>query len=226
MILYVDGDSYSTPGGCVDPVDSYWSKFGAHIQATKIVNFAYPGKSNNGMIRNATRFCLDHPEEDLFVLIGFSHLERYDYFDEHQHSYKSSKTPNPLEFGVVSEHAHQNQDRIQFYNREFEESKFLSALINFHGGLTTRPNIKFMLHSCTNPLVISNMPLLERFYQEVQSYPRVINLFNDTYLSLNQRLGVKPVDFDAFKWQGHHGPEGNATYAELLINAYNDLYEN
>lgn len=226
MILYVDGDSYSTPNFCVDVDLSFWGLMADYIQSTDIVNNAYLGKSNEGMFRNVTRFCIDHPREKIFILLGLSHLERFDLVDYSFHSSIVNKNPSKSEKGVLSRSFKDDPSRTKDFDREFEECNFLFHLINCYGFLKTRKNVNFIIHFCSKPLVPSNIPLLESFYTEVSNYPEVVNLFDNTYTSINQDLGIKPVDFSSYGWFGHHGTEGNSVYANFLIKKYQELYEN
>jgi hypothetical protein len=147
------------------------------------------------------------------------------FFDETQRNYKISKNPNPREHGVVSRSVHHNPVLANGYDREFEESVFLSSLITFYEFLKSRKNVKFMLHFCSKPLTASNVPLLETFYKTVQTFTKIVNLFDDTYTSLNEKHKIKPVDFGTYGWQGHQGSAGNELYANFLINHYRHLYE-
>lgn len=226
MILYVDGDSYSTPNFCVDADHSYWKLFANRIGALSVTNHAYTGKSNEGMFRNATRFCLENTKDKVFVLIGLSHLERFDLVDYSVQSTIVNKNPVPAEHGVLSESFKDDASRSSQFNREFEECVFLSKLINFYGFLKTRKNVSFMIHFCSKPLVQSNIPMLESLYHEVTNYPEVVNLFKDTYQTVNQDQGIKPVDFKSYGWAGHHGVEGNQVYVNYLVKKYQELYEN
>lgn len=230
MIVYVDGDSYTTPNFCVDSKDSYWQLFGNYLNARSITNYAYAGKSNTGMIRNAMRFVLDNPDSEVFVLLGFSHLERLDYFDinfskGHQ---PDIKNPNPSERGVRScpLYSSAQPDEIIKYDREFEESIFLSQLLSAYGFFKNK-NIKFIFHFCSVPLLQDNLrPLINTFLIEIKQYKEIVNLFDNTYMTLNQKLGIKPSDFNQYSWMGHHGEQGNKAYADFLINKYKEIYEN
>ena len=232
-ILYVDGDSYTTPNMHVDIKDSYWSLFGNYVKISNIVNYAYPGKSNEGIFRNATRFILDNNDKELFMLLGFTHLERYDVFDrEHELRILSGEPVrplnlNPCEQGVVTKSYTQSSkesDTLVYWHREFDETKFLSNLINF-SAFCQQKNVKFMLHYCSKPLVDPKIPLSESFFSEVQRIPNIINLFDNTYQTYNQKLKIKPADYEQYGWNGHHGPAGNKAYFEFLISKYNELYK-
>lgn len=232
-LLYVDGDSYTTPNYCVDVQDSYWKLFGDYLNIDNIVNYAYSGKSNDGIFRNATRFILDNPDKELFILLGFTHLERYDVFNRERELAVNAgdsvvnPNPNPCEIGVETRSYKQESkesDVLIYWHREFDESKFLSSLINFNA-FCEKHNVKFILHFCSHPLVNPEIDLLNTFYKEIDNLPNIVNLFENTYTSYNQTLNIKPADFKEFGWVGHHGSEGNKAYAEFLINKYRELYE-
>ena len=44
-------------------------------------------------------------------------------------------------------------------------------------------------------------------------------IFDNTYYSVNYQDQIKPVDFDEYGWQGHHGPEGNANWYNKVLKS-------
>jgi len=42
-------------------------------------------------------------------------------------------------------------------------------------------------------------------------------IFDNTYYSVNYQDRIEPVDFDQYKWHGHHGSEGNANWYNKVI---------
>ena len=230
MILYVDGDSYTTPWYYVEAQDSYWSLFGDHVNASSVVNYAYIGKSNEGIMRNATRFAIENKNTEVFFLLGFTHLERRDFFASEFRTGNApdKKNPNPKERGVRSK-KHSGIDspkeNIITYSREFEEAQFLSNLLNLYG-FFKYANCKFMFHFCSKPLEHNPLPLVNDFYLEVSNHKEIVNLFDNTYGTYNQKLNIRPADYSQYGWDGHHGPEGNKAYSEFLIKKYKEIYEN
>ena len=49
-ILYVFGDSFSTPGFCVEPKDSFWGLLAKDLRVDKIVNYSHEGFSLDQII--------------------------------------------------------------------------------------------------------------------------------------------------------------------------------
>ena len=43
--LFIYGDSYSTPGFCVDPKDSWWGLIAQDLQVGSIENYSWPGNN-------------------------------------------------------------------------------------------------------------------------------------------------------------------------------------
>jgi hypothetical protein len=218
MILYVDGDSYTTPGLCVDQEQSYWSLFGKHINATDITNYAYSGKSNEGIFRSAVRFVLENKQSDIFLLLGFSHLARYD-----TSPFIPVTNPNPAEINISSAPYKEDKDRVGGYSTELLEATFYSNLVLFDTFLK-QSNVKYMLHYCGLPFKKTSAPILNTLRNRVEECANVINLFQDTYTSLPMKHKIKPADFAKYGVVGHHGAEGNKVYADFLIEQYQKLY--
>jgi hypothetical protein len=215
MILYVDGDSYTTPDFCVREDLSYWSLFGQHVKADSIVNYAYSGKSVGGMVRSAVRFAVEHKDQDVFFLLGFSHLERFDV----GFRFGSMKNPNPAESGVSSCRFSDSRQHTIGYNSELQSANFYSNLILL-GSLLDSLNFKYMFHFMPIPLKRTQSPILTSLRNAVEKNPRIVNLFEDTYYMHGIKNNIKPVDFDQIigdGWQGHHGWQVNELYAEYLI---------
>ena len=219
MILYVDGDSYSTPGVCVDQHQSYWSLFGQHVRADSIVNYAYSGKSPEGMIRSAVRFAIERPNQDIFFLLGFGPLERFDV----RFQTNPFKNPNPAESGISSNPFSAEKERVLGHVSSLSEANFYSNLVLL-GNLLDTLNFKYMFHYMTVPLKRMEAPMLTSLRNEVDKNPRIVNLFEDTCFVHGIKNKIKPVDFDEYGWIGHHGPEVNGIYADYLIQQYQKLY--
>ena len=216
-IIYIDGDSYSTPDFCCPIADSYWYKFKNHINAIEYVNYAQPGKSNFSMIRNALRFYLQNKDKRIFFLIGFSHLYRSDFQDD--------KNQNPLnkfnfEERFIHQHIYVDKPDIVRATYEHEVLNFMTNCLLLYNFLESK-NINFILHNCSNPYIEDiYSPLLKDFWLEILNLDKIPNLLNNTYLSINELKKIKPIDFEKHGWVGHHGPEGNLEYFNFLKQHY------
>jgi hypothetical protein len=219
MILYVDGDSYTTPGFCVDQHQSYWSLFGQHAKADSIVNYAYMGKSPEGMIRSCVRFAVENSDQDIFFLLGFGPIERFDV------GYQTGPrdNPNPAEHGISSNPFSAEKERVIGHVSSLTEANFYSNLVLLGNFLDSR-GFKYMFHFMPVPLKRLEAPLLTSLRNEVDQNPRIVNLFEDTYFIHGMKNKIKPVDFDEYGWMGHHGWQVNGLYADYLIQHYQKLY--
>ena len=227
-ILYVIGDSYTTPNYCVDVEDSYWYKFGKLIQADEIVNHSHPGKCNSNMIRNAMRFCLENTDKKIFVLIGLTTLYRIDYQD-----YKFENEHNVQNGNLAELYIHNydikndiNADRL-FIDRWTYEHTFANLLTSAISisGLFESKKINYLIHNCSAPLQRdSHLPFLSAFCNEVDIIPKIPNLYDNTYYSINRDKKIKPVDYDKYGYYGHHGAEGNEIYFRYLKSVYENVY--
>jgi hypothetical protein len=219
MILYVDGDSYSQPGVCVDPPLSYWSLFGKHINADKIVNYAYSGKSMSGMVRCAVRFAIDNKDHDVFFLLGFSHLARFDV--GFQLDVKNN--PNPAESGISSKSFADDHSRTLGHVSSLLEADLYANIVMLDTLLNTM-KFKHIFHNMIEIHKAPDVPMLTSLKKEVNARTSVVNFFGNTYFDHGKKHNIKPVDFDKFGWVGHHGPEVNGIYADYLIQQYQQLY--
>jgi len=229
-ILYVIGDSYTTPDCCVQVDDSYWKKFGQFIQADTIVNHSHPGKCNQSMFRNAMRFCLDNSDKKIFVLVGLTTIFRLDYQDTSFENIKNKNNGNEAEIFIhnleLQNASHEELDKwfIEKWTYEHTFCNLVNAIIA-HSSFFKSRNIDYLIHNCSSPLHEDiDSPFLKSFCLELGKDYKIPNLFGNTYLSLNKDRGIKPVDFQQYGWNGHHGKEGNQVYFEYLKQIYNQEY--
>ena len=230
-ILYVIGDSYTTPDCCVQVNDSYWKKFGQFIQADTIVNHSHPGKCNQSMLRNAMRFCLDNSDKKIFVLVGLTTIYRLDYQDFSFENNDNTENGNMAELYIHNFEMHNNKSMGEydkwFVDKWTYEHTFcnLTNSIIAHAYFFESKNVDYLIHNCSVPLNedIYN-PFLKSFCIELRNKKSIPNLFTNTYYSLNKEKGIKPADFEQYGWMGHHGEEGNQVYFEYLKQVYEREY--
>jgi hypothetical protein len=227
-ILYVIGDSYTTPNYCVDVEDSYWHKFGKLIQASEIINHSHPGKCNPNMIRNTLRFCLENTDKKIFILIGLTTMYRLDYQDYNFKNEQNVQNGNLAELYIHNYDIKndKNSDRT-FINRWTYEHAFanlLTSTISLSGLFESR-KIDYLIHNCSTPLKRDIfLPLLSTFCNELDTIPKIPNLYDNTYYSTNKDKKIKPVDYDEYGYHGHHGAEGNEVYFHYLKSVYENIY--
>lgn len=222
-VLYVDGDSYTTQGLFVDVKDSYWHLMREHIGATEFVNFAQPGKSNEAMNRNVGRFRLQNRHKKVFYLIGYTHVPRISYFDNTRPN-KLNKS-NPAEQFFYDSHCYElNPAFARMFHLEGEILNFSVETLYFYNFLM-REGVDFMMHNCALPVTLDvDTPYSRDFSLELNKCDRLVNLSGNTMLSMCEERGIKPVDYDKYKWVGHQGAAGNRLYYEYLKGEYDKLY--
>lgn len=226
-ILYVIGDSYTTPDFCVSVEDSYWSKFAKYINADIIVNHSHPGKNNSNMLRNAVRFVLENKEKNIFVLIGLTSLCRLDYYNRSIINLFNDKNGNTSELYI---HNYDKKQSSEFDKWFVSTWCYEFSLVNLLKDILTSAaffqlnKVDYLIQNCsaTHQQELHN-PLVKLFTQEVNKDLRVPNLYKDSFHNLNLELGIKPADYDNYGWHGHHGSEGNEIYFQYLKQKFEEI---
>lgn len=229
--LYVIGDSYTTPGLCVSIDDSYWTKFGNHINANNVINHAHPGKNNRNMLRNAVRYVLENKNKKNFVLIGLTHLARIDYYSESKINSHNEKNGNYAELHIHNydynkQHTSENDKWfVSLWSHNFQLANLLTDIITTMSFFNAN-KIDYLIHNCSLGIPEENFdPLVSSFTEEVNRNLKVLNLYKDSWHSLTYEKRIKPVDFDLYEWFGHHGKEGNDIYYQYLKKKYDNIYK-
>jgi len=221
----VFGDSYSTPGVCVDPIDSFWMKTANVLNVDKVYNYSWPRNSFDSIIHNVTSESQQVDWNHDFILIGVPPLIRLTIVskDDTKSYHRRVFDINAIEVKQELILCHHGLENISFYNDptaiRFEDQTWTE--------IQACRNI-FLLNQWldfkkANYLIInlskdfmSDTPATGEFLQRTcYAHPRNI-LLGDTYYSLN--LGLhKPLDFDQYGWNGHHGPAGNKHFFDNSI---------
>jgi len=229
-LIYVIGDSYTTTNYCVDVKDSYWHKFGKLIQANEIINHSHPGKCNSNMIRNALRFCLENADKKIFVLLGLTAIYRLDYQDynfENEHNVQNGNLPELHIHNYDIKNNKNNSIEHLFIDRWTYEHTFVNLLTSIItlSSLFESKKVDYLIHNCSSPLKRDMyLPLLSAFCNELDTIPKIPNLYDNTYYSTNEDKKIKPVDYDKYGYYGHHGAEGNEIYFQYLKSVYENVY--
>ena len=218
--VYVFGDSYSTPNYCVDIKDSFWHMASMDVNATTIHNYSWVGNSLDSI------FHILISEQDTFdwsglFLIGLPILERLTYFDNHQDTMKQvsiiennniiTKKDIMAHSGLAQDSWHEaSRDLVMFEDRDWTETYTLRNLFLMDKWLQTM-NTNFMFINLFKGFMTDTSWPTRSFVTEYFLNHNNSIIFKDTYLDIN--LGVhKPVDYDQYGWQGHHGAAGNENF--------------
>lgn len=225
--LYVFGDSYSTPGFCVEPHESWWGLVHNEIKhrVPFVDNYSWPG-NNIDSIAHIIVSNLDMFDKDDYVIIGIPPIERLTVFDlaaRPKMAIKFDANLNKVCQYTVPRHdslqqltRHQlGRFEIDIWNRSWSEAQILRQLLL----------LEYLIKDCVAGVMVVNLaepfqPLtqwsvLESLQAMALNKPNFI-IFDNTYQSVNKDVH-KPVDFDTHGWWGHHGPEGNQHWFDVAL---------
>jgi hypothetical protein len=222
--LIVYGDSYSTPGFCVEPKDSWWGLMAQDLQVGSIENYSWPGNNVDSISHLIVAGAGFSPED--YVVIGVPPIERFTVFDpdgQAPSNHRFFGNLEPMDQQVLREHdglrqvtTHQlGQSYVMAWNRSWQEAQVLKELFllkQYVQGWT--PNV--LLVNLAEPFQprtewLTLASIQRRFLADPHSI-----LFDSTYYSVNKNINC-PVDFDTHGWHGHHGPVGNKHWYETVL---------
>lgn len=215
--LWIFGDSYSTPGVCVCPTDSFWMYTARELTVDKIYNYSWTCNSFDSIIHNVISESEQFDWEHDFLLICVPPLARLTIVSNnntksyHRHVFNTAAD----ELGQEQILCHHGLENISFYNDptaiRFEDSTWteIQACRNIFllNKWLDSNNANYFIANMSKDFM-SDRPAVGEFLQST-CYAHPCNiLIGDTYYNLN--LGInKPVDFDQYGWSGHHGANGN-----------------
>jgi len=225
--LWVVGDSYTTPGVCVDPKDSFWGLVAEHCNIPTILNCSREVNSfdsvNHLLISMQQQY---NWNRDLF-LIGIPPLERVTVFDDFKDTEYlgheiDTATWSDTSFRINSHHGlvglqNYGTDKtlVIHSDRSWLETQVLRNIFLLTAWLDSN-NANYMIINLSKDLDIDNLWGPSEFVLPYAvNHPRCI-LFENTYHGVNLNIN-KPADFDRFGWTGHHGPVGNKHFFEKSL---------
>lgn len=223
--LWVFGDSYTTPGYCVDPQHSFWGLTASTQGIDTICNCSRPSNSWTTIQQLLVGMHADIEWSQDLVFVGVPPLERITVFDDYRDTAYSA---HMIDTGTWHSH---------------------TIDVPCHRGLITLQNFgedrQLVLHSDRSWLetdTLRQIFLLTQWLDSVGAHYLIINLskdfdsnnhwgpstfvldhclhhpntilFQDTYHGIN--IGVnRPVDSD--RPEGHHGSAGNRYFFEKSL---------
>lgn len=225
--LYVFGDSYTTPGYCVDPKDSFWGLTASYANINTIINYSMPGHPWDGVKHVLASESKKIEWNSSLLLICIPPLERFLVFDDfknstwHYHKYEnwvSSEHVVECERGLIPyRHFDQAHEVAMFAERSLVETFALRDLF-FIDQWLQRVNANYLFINLVGRDLDSKTHwspsefVLPYFLEHKNSI-----LFENGYHSLNRQDNIKPADYNDYKWGGHHGPEGNANFFQKSL---------
>lgn len=222
--LHVFGDSYSTPGFCVKPRESWWGLIASALNVNGVVNYSWPG--NN--IDSISHLIVAEPKFscDDYVVIGVPPIERFTTHDPEGippkcHVLFGNLEPMyqldlPTHSGLRQVATHQlGQGYVMSWNRSWQEAQVLRQLFLLSQYINSWTS-KYLIVNLAEPFQPkTDWPTLSSMQIKFLADPHSI-LFDDTYFSANKNLN-RPVDFETHGWHGHHGPAGNQHWFDTVL---------
>lgn len=221
--LYVFGDSYSTTDYCVPWRESFWGLAAQHLAIDRILNYSALGNSLDTLI-----YLLQVEQQninfgpDSLVMVCVPALERITWHDMSQDSlYQYQDITLAGEISNVPVDSHRNLRCDPLYQVVPEMAKVLERSWTETQGLSKLFFLFHYLEKLGTPFMIMNMCFNyprqgwpTNFFQDWFDTKDNVILFENTYASINVDVN-RPVDYDLYRWQGHHGSEGNKRFFEL-----------
>lgn len=216
------GDSYSATDYCVPWRESFWGLAAQHLDVDCVFNYSALGNSLDTLI-----YLLLVEQANIklntnsLLLVCVPALERITWHDMSQESeYHYQKITRDGKISNVPVDNHRNLRCDPLYQVVPEMAKVLERSWTETQGLVKLFLLYHYLEKLGAPFMIMNMCFNyprhgwpNDFFQDWFSDRDNVILFENTYASINIDIN-RPVDYDLYKWQGHHGSKGNKKFFE------------
>ena len=220
--LYYDGDSHSMalPAGQKTTT--------GHILAQRLgldlEQYGFTRKSPAQIIRSAIRYSLS--EQDSLMLIGIGVVQRLEHFTDdvpsysiRDNEYKRWREEDSIRSFQISDATRETQ---QLFHWQYMEVNVLFNLLQLHDYLSHN-NKNFIIHNLGFNFDIDNdFVFANKIYEQIQSRPRFINMFENSLHQIMQDNNLTPWDHDQYGWAGHPDETGHAAYADFLLDSILD----
>ena len=225
--LWVIGDSFTTPGVCVNPQDSFWGLLGTRAQIPIINNCSRIVNSFDSVCQLLIGMQQEYDwQKDLFI-IGVPPLKRITVFDDHKNTRYTAETVDtqtwksvPFDVkchtGLISlQNFGEDKTLIIHDDTSWTETQALRTIFLLTSWLDAK-NANYLILSLSKEFDKDDCWLPNEFVLKYcKTHPRCI-LFDDTYYKINLNINP-PADFDQYGWFGHHGPVGNRYFFEKSL---------
>lgn len=222
--LWVFGDSYSSPGICVDPQDSFWGLTAQQAGIGTIKNCSRPINSFDSVCHLLISMQEHIDWGNDLVLVGIPPLERITIVDNNTtplyygHTIRTDNwTIDQFEidyhYGLTGVQNYGfDKQLIVHSNRAWLETQTLRTIFLLTTWLDSL-NANYMILNLSKDFTTKKWAPSNFVLPYCVNHPRCI-LFKNTYYSIN--IGVNwPADSPSSNnWHGHHGPAGNKHYFE------------
>ena len=223
--LWMFGDSYTTPGFCVEPADSFWGLAAKTLNASTIVNCSRLGNSFVTVQQLLIGMSQEIDWDRDMIFVGVPPLERITIFDNHRNTKYSgynidTATWDVDQFDIVTHHGlvclqnyGQDQQLILHHNRSWLETDVLRQIFLLTRWLDSI-DANYLIVNLSKDLDSNNCWGPSNFVLPYCKDHKKCILFNKTYYGIN--IGVnKPADLNGP--EGHHGPAGNQYFFEQSL---------
>ena len=233
--LWVFGDSYSTPGFCVDPADSFWMKVAQELNVDQVYNYSWPGNSIDSVAHTLISDSEQYNWNTDFFLVGIPPLARLTLVSKddknsfHRRVFNLSAQEIDQELilchhGLENISFHKDPTAIRFEDSTWTEIQACRTIFLLNQWLDSKKANYLILNLSKE--FMEDVPATGKFLQNhCYEHPNNI-LIEDTYYTIN--LGInKPVDFETYGWAGHHGSAGNEYFfKKSILPKLNTMYQN
>lgn len=226
--LIVYGDSYSTPGFCVDPQDSWWGLLATELGVDTVENYSWPGNNIDSIGHIIVSDPAQYRPGD-YVVVGVPPIERLTVFEDDARPkqyvvYDSELTEHTRKEVVchsglrqLTRHQLGRQD-VDLWNRSWQEAQVLRQLITLLSYLESKVKNTLILNLAEPFQPRTNWATLTGLQQQAYNDLRII-IDRDTYYSVNYQVN-QPMDFETHGWFGHQGPVGNRHWFSTVIHPH------
>jgi hypothetical protein len=229
LALNVFGDSYSTPSFCVSPGESFWGLAAKDLGVSKIVNYSHPGFNLDSILHILTNEVFNFAQD--YFLIGIPPLHRYIAYSDSMGQIWSAvqfdsncnqlceitinSLDNTMPFTFEKQFKN-DKTGVDRFNKEWLDVQSLEKIFLLHQYMTQN-KAKFLILNLATPIVYQDQwPAGQSIMRKVRDLDECV-IFDHTYQSVNFTDQIKPVDFDRYKWLGHHGAAGNQNWYNKVV---------
>ena len=223
--LWVFGDSYTTPGVCVEPEDSFWGLTATALYIDTIINCSRPVNSFTSVQQLLVGMSEKIDWVNDLVFVGVPPLERITVFDNHRDTkyfghtidslnWQIDKFDIPMHRGLIGLQNYGTDRQLVLHSdRSWLETDVLRQIFLLTQWLD-KLNANYMILNLSKDLDRDNVWGPSSFVLPYCKEHKNCVLFNDTYHGIN--IGInKPADSDTP--EGHHGPAGNKYFFEQSL---------
>lgn len=223
--LWVFGDSYSTPGVCVAPKDSFWMHTAKFLNVQNTYNYSWPGNSFDSVVHTLISDSDQYNWKQDVFLIGVPPLVRLTVVSD-----DSTKSYHRIVFDhngeeinqelILSHHGLENKSfyndptAVRFEHPSWTEVQACRQIYLLNNWLD-KHNANYLILNLGKSFENDEMATGKFLRTNCYQHPNNI-LLENTYFSINFNL-FKPADYDLYGWAGHHGAAGNKNYFEHSI---------